>query len=107
MRDSKWLRIGLILWVIILIVVSMISLEPRVYDTLRIFLVGLGAVLLAYMAGLHKAVGLGLLLYLLAITFIAYSISSPKTGLSYTMSIILLTPILIVAVYAWIKRPKL
>ena len=106
MRDSKWLRIALMLWVIALIVLSRISLEPGVYDALRIFLIGLGAVLLAYMAGLHKAVSLGLLGYLLVASFIAYSISSPGTRLSYTTSIILLIPVVAVAIYAWIKRPK-
>ncbi len=94
------------LWVIALIILSRISLRPGVYDALRIFLIGIGAILLAYMAGLRKAVSLGLLGYLIVASFIAYNICSSKTRLSYTTSIILLIPVVTVAIYAWIKRPK-
>ncbi len=106
MTSAKGLRAVLILWVLSLIILSRISLEPCLYDSLRIFLIGLGALLLAYMAGLHRAIGFGLLVYLIVASFIAYSISSRENGLSYIESIIFLAPVIIVAIYAWIKRPK-
>ena len=104
--SSKWLRVSLMLWVIVLIIISRISLEPGLYDSLRILVIGLGAVLLAYMAGLHIVIDLGLLVYLIVASIIAYNIASAKNGLSYLESIAFLAPVLIVAVYAWLKRPK-
>lgn len=94
------------LWVIALIVLSRINLERGLHDSLRIFIVGLGAVLLAYMAGLNIIIGLGLTIYLGAASAIAYNIASAGNGLSYLETIVLLTPVVIVAIYAWLKRPK-
>ncbi len=104
--SSRWLRVSLMLWVIILIILSRISLEPGLYDSLRILVIGLGAILLVYMAGLRIIIGLGLFIYLIVASIIAYNIASAKNGLSYLESIAFLAPVLIVAVYAWLKRPK-
>ncbi len=106
MSDSKWLRILLMLWVITLIVLSRISLEIGLYDSLRLFIIGLGAIMLAYMAGLRKIIGIGLLIYLIVASIIVYNLASAKNGLSYLESIVFLSPVLVVAVYAWLKRPK-
>ncbi len=106
MRDSKGFRILLILWVILLVILSRIGIEPALYDSMRIFIIGLGAILLALMAGLHRTISLGLFAYLIVVSIIAYNIASTKNGLSYLESIAFLVPALLVAVYAWLRRPK-
>ncbi len=95
----------LILWVIILVALSMSNISAYHKNTLMVLILGLGALLLGYMASLRRLLQLLVAAYIIVVVVVLYVIIKP-TSLHEPTVILLYTPILLYAIYAWLKRPK-
>ncbi len=95
----------LILWVIVLVALSMSNISIYYKNTLIVFMLGLGALLLGYMAGLSRLLQLLITAYIIVAVMVLYVIVKP-TSLHEPVVVLLYAPILLYAIYAWLKRPK-
>ncbi len=103
--DYTRLSYVLILWVIVLIALSMSNISAYQKNTLTILVLGFGALLLGYMARLRVLVQLLVVAYVLGITIVLYVVVKP-VSLHEPVVILLYIPILLYAIYAWLKRPR-
>uniref|UniRef100_A0A7J3ZJH9 Uncharacterized protein n=1 Tax=Fervidicoccus fontis TaxID=683846 RepID=A0A7J3ZJH9_9CREN len=93
------------LWIVLVVLVSSTSFLGEYGGLALYLLVGIGVLLLGYMAGLEPIVQLALLLYLALSSFLLAK-TGPPENIREPYMLILCTPMLVCAAYSWIKRPK-
>lgn len=105
MDSTNKLGYILILWVLLVVLVSMVGLEDVTRTILLFFLLGIGSWLLGYMAGLKRYLQVSFLIYVVSTSVMLHTtVKPPSTHNLYV--ILVYIPILVYAIYAWLKRPR-
>ncbi len=100
-------RLGylLVLWALLVVVVSIVSISETLRVILLVFLLGIGSWTLGFIANLKRLMQLLFLIYVIIIPVVLYVYIKP-TSMHDINVILAYIPILLYALYSWLKRPK-
>lgn len=100
-------RLGylLILWALLVVLISIVSISETLRVVLLVFLLGIGSWTLGFIANLKRLMQLLFLMYVIIVPIILYVYIKP-TDMHDISVILAYTPILLYALYSWFKRPK-
>lgn len=101
-------RLGylLVLWALLIVIISIVSIPETLRVVLLVSLLGIGSWTLGFIANIKRLMQLLFLMYTIIIPVVLYVYIKP-TDMHDINVILAYAPILLYALYSWLKRPKM
>ena len=100
-------RLGylLVLWALLVVIVSIVNISEAFRVVLLVFLLGIGSWTLGFIANLKRLMQLLFLIYVIVVSVVLYVYIKP-TSMHDINVVLIYVPILLYALYSWLRRPK-